>query len=131
MKRDFFLRSKIFLAVSVVISVVAFLAFGFSALALGFLVGAVLAISLCTHPKKVFKVGFTVQLLLLLAIFAGLDVWILYPVFFIVFPMLLYMVKDADFATLIGSYAICFVFPLVAALLAWGIEFAVYSVKYF
>ncbi len=128
MKRDFFLKSKIFLAVSVVVSVAAFFAFGFSSLALGFLVGTALSISVCTHPKKVFKVGLLVQLVLLSAIFAGLDVGILYPIFLAGFPILLYKVKDADYTTLFVSYAICFVCPLVAALLALGIEFAVYSI---
>lgn len=121
-KRDFFWKSKLVLAVDVLLSVIAFAEFGFSPAALGFLLGAAIVTSLCTHPDKALWICLPVQLVLLAAVVLGAGVWYIYPLFFLLFPVLLYVAKDADRLALVVSYPVGLILPLVAIAAALGIE---------
>lgn len=122
MKRDFFWKAKLVLAVDVLLSVIAFVEFGFSPAALGFLLGAAIVTSLCTHPDKALWICLPVQLVLLAAVVLGAGVWYVYPLFFLLYPVLLYVAKDADRLALVVSYPVGMILPLVAIAAALGIE---------
>lgn len=124
-RKDFFWKAKLVLAVNVILSVAAAVVFNFNAAELGFLIGAAMTTSLCTHPDKAFGICLLVQLVLLAAIALGAGVWFVMPAFFLLFPALLYLAKDADRISLLVTYFIGLLFPLVAIAAALGIEKAV------
>lgn len=121
-KKDFFWKSKLLLAVNVALSIAAFMVFDLGSAAFGFLLGAAVVTSLCTHPDKALWICLPVQLVLLAAIVFGASVWHVYPVFFLLYPVLLYIAKDADRLALIVAYPVGVILPLAAIAMAIGME---------
>lgn len=122
MKKDYFLSSKIALALNVVLSVAGFVVFGIDVSGLGLLLGAALATGLCASPEKAFKICLPVQLFLLAALALGAGVWFVYAVFFLAFPMLLCLLKDADRVSVLVSYLLGVFLPLIGIAAALGTE---------
>ena len=122
MKKDYFLSSKIALALNVVLSGAGFVVFGIDVSGLGLLLGAALATGLCASPEKAFKICLPVQLFLLAALALGAGVWFVYAEFFLAFPMLLCLLKDANRVSVLVSYLLGVFLPLTGIAAALGTE---------
>lgn len=121
-KKDFFLKSKIALFLNVILSIAAFLFFDISVAGLGLLVGVSFATCASITPSRAIQLSLSVLTILITLIAIGVNVWVVYPIFFMTFPLLLIITKDADQLSILGSYALGLVFPLVGIGLAVGLE---------
>lgn len=121
-KKDFFLKSKIALFLNVILSIAAFLFFDISVAGLGFLVGVSFATCASITPSRAIQLSLSVLTISITLIAIGVNVWVVYPIFFMTFPLLLIITKDADRLSILGSYALGVVFPLVGIGLAVGLE---------
>ena len=121
-KKDFFLKSKIALFLNVILSIAAFLFFDISVAGLGLLVGVSFATCASITPSRAIQLSLSVLTILITLIAIGVNVWVVYPIFFVTFPLLLIITKDADRLSILGSYALGVVFPLVGIGLAVGLE---------
>ena len=121
-KKDFFLKSKIALFLNVILSIAAFLFFDISVAGLGLLVGVSFVTCASITPSRAIQLSLSVLTILITLIAIGVNVWVVYPIFFMTFPLLLIITKDADRLSILGSYALGVVFPLVGIGLAVGLE---------